>query len=209
MNHQGTKRLETERLILRPGAAGDAGAMFRNWANDPEVTKYLSWPTHTSEEVSAMVLADWMKRCEKPDCYQWVIELKALGEIIGSISVVNSADERVQAMEIGYCIGRRWWHQGITSEALKAVMDYLFDEVGARRVEARHDPRNPHSGAVMRKCGMKYEGTHRRADWNNQGVCDEAVYALLRDERRAVSAPTSPVLTDVSVDCRDGGGADA
>ena len=209
MNHLGTGVLETERLILRPCVAEDAGAMFRNWAGDPEVTRYMTWPTHTSEAVSAAVTADWAKEYGKPDFYLWMIVLKELGEPIGSMSVVNAIDDKVQAAEIGYCIGKRWWHQGVTSEALARVMDFLFDEVGLQRVSARHDPRNPHSGAVMRKCGMKYEGTHRRADWNNQGVCDEAVYALLRDERRAVSAPTSPVLTDVSVDCRDGGEADA
>ena len=183
MNHLGTRRLETQRLVLRRGTMEDVSAMYRNWASDPEVTKFLSWPTHADEGVSAAVMADWVKRCEQPDCYLWVIELKALGEVIGSISVVNSSDERIQAMEIGYCIGQRWWHQGITSEALRRVMDFLFDEVGARRVSARHDTRNPHSGDVMRKCGMKYEGTHRQADWNNQGVCDAAYYALLRDER--------------------------
>ena len=183
MTHQGTKRMETERLVLRPGAPEDAGAMFRNWAGDPEVTKYLTWPTHTGEDISVMVLADWVERCRKPDCYLWVIELKALGEIIGSMSVVKLREDGVQSAEIGYCIGRPWWHQGITSEALKRVMDFLFDEVGVRRVEARHDTRNPNSGAVMRKCGMKYEGTHRQADWNNQGICDAAIYALLQDER--------------------------
>ena len=196
MKHLGTKVLETERLILRPCVPEDAGPMFRNWAGDPEVTKYLTWPTHTSEEVSAMVIADWQKRCEKPDCYLWVIVLKELNEPIGSMSVVNIIDEKIQAMEVGYCIGQRWWHQGITSEALSRVMDFLFDEVGIQRVSARHDPRNPRSGAVMRKCGMKYEGTHRRADWNNQGVCDEAVYALLRDERRAEPASAPPIPTD-------------
>lgn len=196
MNHLGTKRLETERLILRRGAVEDAGAMFRNWAGDPEVTKYLTWPTHGSEDVSAMVLADWVKRWEAPDCYLWMIEWKESGEPIGSISVVEPIDERIQAAEVGYCIGRRWWHQGVVSEALKRVMDFLFDEVGVQRVAARHDPRNPHSGAVMRKCGMKYEGTHRRDDWNNQGVCDVAVYALLRDERQAAPAAASPISTD-------------
>ena len=50
---------------------------------------------------------------------------------------------------------RQWWHRGITSEALKAVMDFFFDEVEVNRVESRHDPRNPHSGMVMQKCGMK------------------------------------------------------
>ena len=51
------------------------------------------------------------------------------------------------------------------------------------RIEARHDPNNPHSGAVMRKCGMRYEGTSRQADRNNQGICDCARYAILRSDR--------------------------
>ena len=69
------------------------------------------------------------------------------------------------------------------TEALQAVMDFLFDEVGFNRLEARHDPRNPYSGNVMLKCGMKYEGTNRQSDWNNQGLCDACHYALLAEER--------------------------
>ena len=68
------------------------------------------------------------------------------------------------------------------SEALEAVLDFLFEEVGFNRIESRHDPHNPHSGDVMRKCGMTYEGTAREADWNNQGLCDTAHYAILRRE---------------------------
>ena len=70
------------------------------------------------------------------------------------------------------------------SEALKAVIDYMFDEVGMNRVEARHDTNNPNSGAVMRKCGMKYEGTLRQSDRNNQGICDAAFYGILASERQ-------------------------
>lgn len=70
------------------------------------------------------------------------------------------------------------------SEALRAVIDFLFDEVGMQRVEARHDPHNPHSGDVMRKCGMQYEGTQRRADRNNQGLCDASWYAILAEDVR-------------------------
>ena len=62
------------------------------------------------------------------------------------------------------------------TEAVKAVMEFLFDEVGYHRVEAMHDPNNPNSGKVMKKCGMKYEGTLRQADRNNQGVCDACYY---------------------------------
>ena len=62
-------------------------------------------------------------------------------------------------------------------------MDYLFDVVNVNRIESRHDMRNPNSGKVMQKCGMKYEGTLRSAERNNQGVCDVCYYGLLKSER--------------------------
>ena len=182
MNHIGTQTIETERLILRRFVLEDARAMYDNWASDPEVTKYLTWPAYTSVGIADMVLADWVASYEKPDFYQWAIVPKELGQPIGSISV-GEVNDRTEMAHIGYCIGQRWWHQGIMSEALRAVMDYLFDEVGANRIEARHDPNNPHSGGVMKKCGMRYEGTMRQADRNNQGICDASCYALLKSER--------------------------
>ena len=181
LTHKGTQTIETSRLILRRAVRDDAEPMFRNWASDPEVTKYLTWPTYEKVETAHQILDLWASEYEKPNYYQWMIVLKELGEPIGSISVVRQND-RVEEAEIGYCIGSRWWHKGIMTEALTAVIEYLFTEVGMNRVAARHDPNNPHSGGVMRKCGMKYEGTHRACDRNNQGICDAAQYAILRSE---------------------------
>ena len=183
MEHKGTCTIETKRLVLRRFVPEDAQAMYDNWASDPEVTKYLTWPAHQSVEVSRWVLGDWCAQYDKPDYYQWAIVPKELGQPIGSIAVVHH-DDRTAMAHVGYAMGRKWWHQGIMTEAMQAVMDYLFDEVGMRRIESRHDPRNPHSGGVMKKCGMKYEGTHRQADWNNQGICDACYYALLAEERK-------------------------
>lgn len=181
LHHKGTKLLETPRLILREFALDDARAMYKNWASDPEVTKFLTWPAHSSPEVTERVLKSWVDGYEKDDFYQWAIVPKELGEPAGSISVVSRKDAAGIA-HIGYCIGKQWWHRGFTSEALRAVIDFLFDEVGVQRVEARHDINNPHSGGVMRKCGMKYEGTLRQSDINNQGLCDACWYAILNDE---------------------------
>ncbi len=183
MDHIGTQRLETERLVLRRFTLDDAPAMFENWASDAEVTRFLTWQPHASVEVTRSVLADWVSSYEQPDFYQWAIVLKQLGdEPIGSISVVGM-NENVSMVHIGYCIGRPWWRQGITSEALGRVIDFFFDEVGANRIESRHDPDNPHSGMVMVKCGMRYEGTMRSADRNNQGICDSSWYAILCSDR--------------------------
>ena len=181
LTHKGTQTIETSRLILRRAVREDAEPMFRNWASDPEVTKYLTWPAHETVETSAWVLNSWVGEYEKTSYYQWMIVLKELSEPIGSISVVRQ-DEDAQEMEIGYCIGKTWWHRAIVPEAVTAVINYLFREVGAARVTARHDPNNPNSGKVMKKCGMTYVGTTIASDRNNQGICDAVNYAITRDE---------------------------
>ena len=174
----GTKRLETERLILRRFTLEDAEKMYENWAGDPEVTKFLTWPTHESAEISRQILKEWVAAYDNPEVYQWCIEEKESGAPVGSIAVV-SRNEKAQSCEIGYCISRSRWHKGITTEALAEVMRYLFEEVGVLRLESRHDPKNPYSGEVMKKCGMHYEGTRIRADWNNTGICDCALYGMV------------------------------
>ena len=181
MEHRGTKKLETARLILRPFVKEDAPAMYRNWASDPEVTKFLSWPTYKTVDTAYEILNIWVPQYRDDTFYQWAIELKEIGEVIGSISVVNF-DERVDMAEIGFCIGRSWWGQGIMTEAFQAVIDFLFGEVGVLRIEAGHDPNNPTSGAVQRKCGLKYEGTLRRSIHSNQGITDKTVMAILKEE---------------------------
>ena len=182
MKHCGTQRLETDRLILRKFVIEDAEAMYNNWASDEEVTKYLTWPAHLNVDISRSVIMDWIDSYSDEN-YLWAIVPKDNGdEPIGSISVVDMKEE-VSMVHIGYCIGKAWWHKGFMSEALKAVMDFLFDVVDVQRIESRHDPRNPNSGKVMKKCGMKYEGTLRCSDRNNQGICDACYYGLLKSER--------------------------
>lgn len=149
MKDLGTKRLETERLILRRFTLEDAEKMYENWAGDPEVTKFLTWPTHESAEISRQILKEWVAAYDNPEVYQWCIEEKESGEPVGSIAVV-SRNEKAQSCEIGYCISRSRWHKGITTEALAEVMRYLFEEVGVLRLESRHDPKNPYSGEVMK-----------------------------------------------------------
>ena len=91
-------------------------------------------------------------------------------------------DDDVQLAHIGYCMGSKWWGQGIMPEALAAVIRFFFERVGVNRVESCHDVNNPNSGRVMVKCGMQYEGTLRQSGWNNQGVSDRAFYGILREE---------------------------
>ncbi|MBP5660518.1 MAG: GNAT family N-acetyltransferase [Lachnospiraceae bacterium] len=178
----GTQTIETDRLILRRFRIEDAEDMYNNWASDPEVTKFLTWPTHSSVEVSRYVLTDWVSHYGEGDFFNWAMELKENGQVIGNISVVE-LKERAEAADMGYCMGRAYWGRGLMPEALKAVMDYLFDEVGVNRVAACHDVNNPKSGRVMDKAGMKQEGILRGAGRNNLGICDEVWHSMIRSDR--------------------------
>ncbi len=181
MKHLGTKEIKTDRIILREFQHNDVNYAFKNWCNDEKVTKYLTWPAHCELNVTESVINSWIKSYEKKNFYQWAIVLKDINEPIGSIAVTE-INEKVNCVDIGYCIGVNWWNKGIVTEALTAVITFLFEEAKVNKIQARHDPKNINSGKVMLKCGLKYEGTLRQSDFNNQGIVDAAYYGLLSSE---------------------------
>ena len=155
MEHKGTHRIETERLILRKYKITDAEDMFLNWASSTAVTRFLTWEPYTrTTDVRAYIKARIESYADK-SVYDWVIEWKETHQVIGNISVVQFDDETCTA-SIGYCLGEAYWHKGIMTEALRAVIRYLFCEVGVETITACHDTRNVCSGKVMTKCGLQY-----------------------------------------------------
>lgn len=181
MNHKGTVTLETQRLILRRFSPEDAEPMFRNWANDPDVTMFLTWPPHGTIDNTKKVIGLWVNSYEELLNYSWAIELKSLGEPIGSIAAMKP-NNKVNSVDMGYCIGKAWWGQGYVAEALRTIVEFLFEDVGVNRINAVHDPRNPNSGVVMRKAGFTFEAAKRQAGCNNQGICDHCEYRYLAED---------------------------
>lgn len=166
MEHKGAICLEIDRLILRPFKIEDAEEVFNNWASDDEVTKYLTWPTHSSVEMSRSYMEFCINGYNEKNVYQWGMELKNSHELIGNISVVKIIDE-IDSVELGWVIGRKWWGNGYTAEAAERLLEFFFTEVSVNRICAGHDIDNPNSGRVMQKIGMKYEGTLRQSGKNN------------------------------------------
>lgn len=184
LEHKGTQDIHTNRLLLRRFIENDAQMMFDNWASDDDVTRYLTWPTHKDFEVTRSIIAEWANSYENIEYYMWAIVLKDSNEVIGSISVVNLSNHFEQC-EIGYCIGKAFWDKGITTEALRGVIAYLFNEVGFERISAIHQSENVASGKVMKKASMQYEGRMRKFHKNLNGQfvdCDS--YAILKDDNR-------------------------
>lgn len=180
LTHKGTAVIQTERLVLRRFTREDANDMFNNWANDERVTKYLRWMPHQAVDITKDIIDGWVCGYQRDNCYNWAIEYD--NKVIGNISVIKSSD-RDENAELGYVIGCNWWNKGIVTEAVKAIIAFLFNEVGFVRISACHDTRNPASGKVMKKSGMLYEGTLIKACKNNKNnvFCDLACYAIIRD----------------------------
>lgn len=182
LSHKGIKAINTDRLLLRKFELNDSYNMFKNWTSDSEVRKFLSWETHSSVEVTKELLENWVNNYKDNNIYNWAIELKEIGEVIGSICVVK-LDEKNYSCEIGYCISRTYWGKNIMTESLKAIIDYLFSEVGFNRIVAKHDTNNVASGKVMIKSGMKYEGTLRQVEIrDNKEFYDLSIYSILKDD---------------------------
>lgn len=177
----GTKRIETERLILRKFVIDDVEDMYANWASDPEVSRFLTWPTHTSTDVTKALLENWISNYDRGDFFNWAIEYKQCGKVIGNIAVVE-LDKSISEVVMGYCLSRSLWGKGIMPEALSAVIKFFFHEADVNRISACHDVNNAKSGRVMDKAGMTLEGTLRQAGKNNQGICDEVWHSIIRTD---------------------------
>ncbi len=180
----GTETIKTERLTLRRFYIEDAAAMYRNWASSREVTRFLTWPTHESQKETEDLLKLWEQQYDDENFYNWAIVPDEVGEPVGSIGMAAS-DSDTRMIAIGYCVGKKYWRQGIATEALQAVIDFIFQKTSYNRIESRHDVRNPHSGMVMKKCGMRFEGTLREAARGNAGIADCRYYSILRKDYEA------------------------
>lgn len=182
MNNLGTVTLETERLILRKVTVDDCEVAFKNWTSDPLVSRYVTWDTHENVGVTKELFTIWENDYNLDHKYRWVVYVKELDTIIGTIDVVHQSIKE-KTCEIGYCYGSKFWGHGYATEALKKVMDFLFNEVGFYLIEARHLVNNPASGRVMEKAGMKYEATlrDRFVDKETLGRASVKVYSKIKD----------------------------
>ena len=194
MNHKGTVVLETERLVLRRFTINDLEPIFNNCWSDINVWKWTNYePMKSINDVLTLnnIFTDfWFAKYEKIDYYNWAIQLKSSGEVIGRVRGVipNDRINRINQIELTYELGQNWWNRGLMTEAVKKVIDFFFCEIGFSRIYAAHAHENPASGKVMQKCEMIYEGTMRQALNKNNGLQDKVNYAILADDYFSIRA---------------------
>ena len=170
--------IETERLLLRPVTLDDAEAMFA-YASDKDNTRY-TFPTNqnleeTKNNIAQFYLANPLGR--------WGIELRDNGKFIGTIDL-HKIDSVLKKAAIGYIINKKYWNQGLTTEANRAVIELAFEKIGMNKLTALHDKDNPSSGKVMEKSGMHFshEEPYACMDQHEEGRIVTRIHYVLTKE---------------------------
>lgn len=173
--------LETPRLLLRRFRTEDR-APFLAYRNDPEIARYQSWESFSSEEANQFIEEQKsLTMGEQGKWFQFAIELKKTGELIGDCAFkINEEDSR-QA-EIGFTLARMFQKKGYAAEAVASVFEYGFAELNLHRIIAVTDCENGASVALLERLGMRREAHYIQNIWFKGKWGDEYLYALLRDE---------------------------
>jgi len=149
--------IDADRIRLRRPQAGDADAIFARYSSDPQVTRLVGWPRHTSaDEARAFVQfsdGEWMRSPSGP----FLIESRATGLLLGATGLVFETPLRAQT---GYVLATDAWGRGYATEALRAIVD-LARSLAVRRLYALCHHEHRASARVLEKCAFSLEGCLR------------------------------------------------
>jgi [ribosomal protein S5]-alanine N-acetyltransferase len=155
---QPPETFSTTRLLLRPPVRADAEAIFRAYAHDPEVTRYLIWRPHADVETTYAFVDHCLTAWREHTSFSWIITWRTTGQLLGMISLRIKGFEAV----LGYGLARAVWGQGIMPEAAHTLVEWALAQPPIYRVWAVCDWENRASARVMEKIGMQCEGLLRR-----------------------------------------------
>ena len=174
-----TPTLYTEHLTLDRFTLEDVPAVRDDLYSEAVCRNLFITPNKTTEEVAENIR--WLLEGyeTKEDFHQWAVREK--GECVGRMML--TVNRRFQIGTVAYYLAEKAWGKGYMTEILKRVIDFCFDDLGLNRVEADHFARNPASGRVMEKTGMKKEGVMRQKYCKDGEFLDAVQYAILKEDR--------------------------
>ncbi len=185
--------IETERLILRPFSIADATEVMRLAGDRAIADTTTNIPHPYKEGMADQWISKHAETFENDRGIAWAITRKADSALLGAISLMGMV--KGHQAELGYWIGKPYWKKGYCTEAGRAVLRYAFRELELCRVHASHFTRNPASGRVMQKIGMRHEGCRRQHVKKWDKTEDLELYGVLKHEweksANKASEPTS------------------
>lgn len=172
--------LESTRLRLRRISSDDLEDVFA-YASDPEVTRYVAWDAHKTSEDSRSFITWALERYTAGEVGPWGVVVKENGRLIGTCGYANWFVTHRRA-EIGFAIGRPYWNQGFTTEAVREVLRFGFERMKLNRIQARCEVENAPSERVMQKVGMTFEGVLRDEMFVRGRYRNLKMYSILKRE---------------------------
>jgi [ribosomal protein S5]-alanine N-acetyltransferase len=148
--------LNGSRVTLRAPTIDDAEPLFERIASDPEVTRYLSWSPHPNVDETRRVITDFFNVGDETT---WLIELRDGG---GPIGLCGWRRPHPHTVELGYCLGRQWWRQGIITEVVQLLVDKAQRDPTVYRVTAHCHVDNTASARLLERSGLTLEGRMAR-----------------------------------------------
>lgn len=174
--HMKTPVLETERMILRPLKIEDVETVFYNWTSDEEVAKFMRWNTHENLDVTRAWIQSEIDFLEDDRIYNFGFVLKQTGELIGSGGLVYN--EEHEMYELGYNLMKKYWNQGLATEAGKRIIEFGIQELKQTKFFCCHAKDNPASGKVMGKIGFVYKNDAVYYSWDKSKEFQSRDYIL-------------------------------
>jgi len=153
------EKISTDRLFLRKPMMEDAALSFKLYAQDPEVTKFLTWKPHQSIKETKSFLERCLNNWKSGISFPWTIIRKKDKQLMGMLEIVNIDHTGIH---VGYVLARPYWGNGYMTEALMEIVDWAIKQKDVYRVWTVCDIENIASIRVLEKTGMQNEGTLRR-----------------------------------------------
>ena len=150
-----TPKLETDRLILRKIDIDDIDCIFNCWMQDEDVSKYMYWKASNDINETKKFVEFELNNLENDKWNRWIIVLKSTKEVVGTCLIYFNEEEN--NWDISYNLGKKYWGNGYTTEAMKEVMQFALKVLNIKECIAIHAVENPASGKIIQKLGFKYE----------------------------------------------------
>ncbi|MBR9703950.1 GNAT family N-acetyltransferase [Candidatus Pacearchaeota archaeon] len=178
-------KLQTKDLILRYPEKKDEKEIIKN-INNINVSKWLvivPYPYRKKDFLGWIARNKKQNKLKKRTDYTFNIVLKSTNKPIGGIGI-HSINPYMKKGTIGYWLGEDYWKKGYGTQALKKILDFSFNKIKLRRIEAAVLLGNPSSNILLERFNFKCEGLKRKAvkTMSDKKIYDEYIYGLLKED---------------------------
>jgi len=173
--------IDGERIKIRKLRLSDAKDIYQN-IKDKKIVKWTSnIPYPYPKDGATKFIRKTHYKIKNNKAYEFGVILKEINQLIGVIGLMH-IDRKHKNAEIGYWLGKKYWGQGLMTEAVELILDFGFEKLRLHKIYARLFEKNIASKRVLEKSGFKLEGKIRETIYRNREWHNVLKYGILTSE---------------------------